>query len=306
MEIYLAHTQGFCAGVARAIEIVETVLKKYGTLLYVFHEIVHNKSVVEHFKTQGVQFIDSLDNVPDGSRLIFSAHGVSPEIIRQAGQKELKVIDATCPLVERIHRRAAQLSDEGADVVLIGHKDHEEVVGTKGYVADKLLHIVEKKDDVAALNIDPAKKVGFVTQTTLSMDDTKEIIGALKEKFANLVSPAASDICYATQNRQDAIKELCKKCNMIVVCGSANSSNSRRLKETAERYDATCILVDNANEFDPAILKDYERVGVSSGASVPQYIVDQVVQKIKERFQVKKIYLSKSPERKIKFSLPKI
>lgn len=306
MEIYLAHTQGFCAGVARAIEIVETVLKKYGTPLYVFHQIVHNKSVVDHFKAQGVEFVDDLSEVPDGARLIFSAHGVSPEIICEADQKDLKVIDATCPLVERIHRRAAKLSGEGIDVVLIGHRDHEEVVGTKGYVASGLLHIIEKKDDIAVLNIDPAKKVGFVTQTTLSLDDTKEVISTLKEKFVNLVSPAASDICYATQNRQDAIKELCKKCDMIVVCGSANSSNSRRLKETAERYGATCVLVDNANEFDPFILRDHEHVGISSGASVPQHIVDQVVQKIKKYFLVKRIYLSKSPEHKIKFSLPKI
>ena len=306
MEIYLAHTQGFCAGVARAIDIVEAVLKKHGTPLFIFHEIVHNKSVVEYFKKSGVNFVDDLKDVPDGARLIFSAHGVSPAVIDEVGRKGLKMIDATCPLVERIHKRASMLSEEGVDVVLIGHKNHEEVVGTQGYVAPELLHVVEAKDDVENLKIDPVKKVGLVTQTTLSLDDTHETISALKAKYVHLVVPPASDICYATQNRQDAVKELCRTCDIIVVCGSSNSSNSRRLKETAEKHGVNCILIDNADELDLIFLEGCERVGVSSGASVPQHIVDSVVEKIKKQFLVKKIYLSKSPEQKIKFSLPKI
>lgn len=306
MEIYLAHTQGFCAGVARAIDIVEAVLKKYGTPLFVYHEIVHNKSVVEHFTESGVTFVDELSRVPDGARLIFSAHGVSPVVINEANQKKLKIIDATCPLVERIHKRASALSQDGVEVVLIGHQKHEEVVGTQGYVTPKLLHVVEKKDDVENLKIDPARKVGFVTQTTLSLDDTKETIATLQEKFINLIVPPISDICYATQNRQDAVKELCKTCDIIVVCGSSNSSNSRRLKETAEKHNVKCILIDNADELDVAILKDHEHIGISSGASVPHHIVDRVVEKIKNNFSVKNIYISKSPEHKIKFALPKI
>lgn len=306
MEIYLAHTQGFCAGVARAIDIVEAVLKKYGTPLFVYHEIVHNKSVVEHFVESGVTFVDQLAGVPDGARLIFSAHGVSPAIIEEASRKNLKIIDATCPLVERIHKRASALSQDGVEVVLIGHQKHEEVVGTQGYVAPELLHIVDKKDDVKNLKINPDKKVGFVTQTTLSLDDTKETIAALKEKFSQLIVPPISDICYATQNRQDAVKELCKTCDIIVVCGSSNSSNSRRLKETAEKHHVKCLLIDNADELDVTALTDHMHVGISSGASVPHYIVDRVVEKIKNRFSVKNIYISKSPEHKIKFALPKI
>ncbi|MCX5680956.1 MAG: 4-hydroxy-3-methylbut-2-enyl diphosphate reductase [Candidatus Omnitrophica bacterium] len=306
MEIYLAHTQGFCAGVARAIEIVDKVLEKYGTPLFIFHEIVHNKSVVDNFEKKGVKFVDSLDEVPDNSRIIFSAHGVSPNITNIAEKKKMHVIDATCPLVERIHRRAFKLSQDGIHVVLIGHQKHEEILGTEGYVDPKLLHIVKNYEDVEGLKIGVHEKISFVTQTTLSLDDTRSIISALKTKYPNLIVPTASDICYATQNRQDAVKDLCKICDIIIVCGSPNSSNSQRLKEAAERHDVKCILIDHADELDIVSLKGYERIGISSGASVPQYIVERVVEKIKKIFLVKKIYVSKSPEQKIKFALPKI
>jgi 4-hydroxy-3-methylbut-2-enyl diphosphate reductase len=306
MEIYLAHTQGFCAGVARAIEIVDRVLEKYGPPLFVFHEIVHNKSVVSRLEKKGVRFVDAIDEVPDGVRLIFSAHGVSPAIVDLASQKKLQVIDATCPLVGRIHRRASELSQKGIDVVLIGHKNHQEIIGTQGYVDSSLFHIVQDQNDARKLTINAEKKVGFVTQTTLSLDDTQSIIEVLKGKYPHLIVPASSDICYATQNRQDAVKELCKKCDLIIVCGSPNSSNSKRLKETAEKYHIPSILIDRADELTMDFLKGILRVGISSGASVPGYIVDDVVEKIKTHFSISNIYVSESPEKKIKFSLPKI
>jgi len=306
MEIYLAHTQGFCAGVARAIEIVDRVLEKYGPPLFVFHEIVHNKSVVSRFEKKGVHFVDMIEDVPDGVRLIFSAHGVSPATVDLANKKKLQIIDATCPLVGRIHRRALEFSQKGIDVVLVGHKTHQEVIGTQGYVDPSLLHIVEDKEDAQGLRISADKKVGFVTQTTLSLDDTQSIVEVLQEKYPHLIVPASSDICYATQNRQDAVKELCKKCDLIIVCGSPNSSNSQRLKETAEKYKIPSILIDRADELTMDCLKDVSRVGISSGASVPGYIVDDVVEKIKAHFSVSNIYASESPERNIKFSLPKV
>jgi 4-hydroxy-3-methylbut-2-enyl diphosphate reductase len=306
MEIYLAHTQGFCAGVARAIEIVDRVLEKYGPPLYVFHEIVHNKSVVANFEKKGVRFIDALEDAPDGARLIFSAHGVSPAIVTMARQKKLQVIDATCPLVGRIHLRALELSKEGIDVVLIGHKNHQEVIGTQGYVDPLRLHIIYDQESARDLKVPVEKKIGFVTQTTLSLDDTRSIVATLKERYPHLIVPSSSDICYATQNRQDAVKELCQRCDLIIVCGSVNSSNSQRLKETAEKYKIPAILIDKADELNLEALKGVKRVGISSGASVPKYIVEDVIAKIKEHFSISKIYVSESPEKNIKFSLPKI
>jgi len=306
MEIYLAHTQGFCAGVARAIEIVDRMLEKYGSPLFIYHEIVHNKSVVSSFEKKGVHFVDDLANVPDGARLIFSAHGVSPATVILAKQKNLKIVDATCPLVARIHARALKLSNQGIDVVLIGHKNHQEVIGTQGYVDPAHLHIIENQEDVKNFKIDPKKKIGFVTQTTLSLDDTRLIVDALKKKYKNLILPTANDICYATQNRQDAVKELCKVCDVMIICGSPNSSNSQRLKETAEKYKIPSILIDKADELNIEILRNVNCVGISSGASVPQYIVEDVVKKLKENFHVTKVHASESPERKIRFSLPEI
>lgn len=306
MEIYLAHTQGFCAGVARAIEIVDRVLEKYGPPLFIFHEIVHNKSVVNRLEKKGVRFVDSLEEVPDGVRLIFSAHGVSPAVVERSRQKNLLVIDATCPLVDRIHKRALEFSRQGIPVVLIGHKHHQEVVGTQGYVDPKFLHIVQGLLDAEQLEVPADQKVGFVTQTTLSLDDTQSIVDVLKRKYPHLVVPASSDICYATQNRQDAVKALCKKCDLIIVCGSPNSSNSQRLKETAEKHKIPSVLIDKADELPLSSLEGVSRVGISSGASVPGYIVDDVVEKLKAHFSIHNIYVSESPEKRIKFSLPQI
>jgi len=306
MEIYLAQTQGFCAGVSRAIEIVDRVLEKYGPPFFIFHEIVHNKSVVRHFEKKGVRFVDALEDIPDGARIIFSAHGVSPETVKLAESKKLQVVDATCPLVARIHQRASELSRQGIDVVLIGHKNHQEVIGTQGYVDPGRLHIIEKNTDVEALDVSPEKKIGFVTQTTLSLDDTREIVDALKTKYKNLIILATDDICYATQNRQDAIKDLCKTCDVIIVCGSPNSSNSQRLKEAAEKYKIQSILIDTADELDIGLFKEALRVGVSSGASVPRHLVEDVVLKLGKNFSVSHIYAPESPEKDIKFSLPEI
>ena len=306
MEIYLAHTQGFCAGVARAITIVDQALAKYGPPLFVYHEIVHNKSVVNDFQAQGVTFIDTLNDVPEGALVIFSAHGVSPAIIAEAKEKKIRFIDATCPLVGRIHRRAEELSQKGIPVVLIGHRKHEEVVGTQGYVDPRLLHIVEKESDIKDLSIAVDQHVGFVTQTTLSMDDTRSIVQALRARYPFLVMPASSDICYATQNRQDAVKELCEVCDIVIICGSSNSSNSQRLRETAQKHNVKSILIDKADELDIALLDNVRCVGISSGASVPEYIVTGVIDKIKKYCQVSNIYRSESPERKLTFSLPEI
>jgi len=306
MEIYLAHTQGFCAGVSRAITIVDQALKKYGPPLFVYHEIVHNKSVVSDFKSKGVTFVDTLEGVPQGARLIFSAHGVSPSVIKEAQKKNIQFIDATCPLVGRIHRRAEEFSKKGTHVVLIGHRKHEEVVGTQGYVANDLLHVVEKEKDIESLSLPTDTPVGFVTQTTLSKDDTQSIVEALHKKYPALIMPVASDICYATQNRQDAVKELCKACDIIIICGSPNSSNSQRLRETAQKHNVESILIDKADELNIALLDHVRRVGISSGASVPEYIVAGVIEKITRCCQVSKVHRSESPEKELTFSLPKI
>jgi len=306
MEIYLAHTQGFCAGVARAIEIVDKVLKKYGTPLFIFHEIVHNTAVVANFKKQGVEFVDQIDEVPDGARLIFSAHGVAPLVIARAKEKKLHFIDATCPLVGTVHRHALKLSSEGTDVVLIGHKKHQEIIGTQGYVDPRLLHVVEKIEDVEKLQIDPDKDVGCVTQTTLSQDDTARIVERLHEKFPKLVMQKGDDICYATQSRQDAVKELCKICDIVIICGSSNSSNSNRLKEPAQKQGVQSLLIDNAQDLDLNKLNGKRKIGISSGASVPYNIVHETVSRIQKHFSVEEVYSYPTPEAKIVFPLPEI
>ncbi len=306
MQIFLARTQGFCAGVARAITIVERALAAYGTPLYVFHEIVHNTSVVNDLKSRGVIFINDIRDVPDHSRIIFSAHGISPAILEQAKQKSLHTIDATCPLVTKVHQEAAKFSNENIDVILIGHKGHEEVTGTAGHVNPGLLHIVSNADDIAKLDIPPHKKVAFITQTTLSVDDTRELILKLRAKFPRLTGPLRDDICYATQNRQDAIKELARLCDIIVIAGSANSSNSNRLREKGEQLGVTSIIVDNADELDLKLLTEKTNVGLSSGASVPRHLVDEIIAKIKNAFPGTSVTTFDNPEETIVFPLPRI
>jgi 4-hydroxy-3-methylbut-2-enyl diphosphate reductase len=306
MQIFLARTQGFCAGVARAIDIVQSALKKYGTPLYVYHEIVHNTSVVNRFKAEGVVFVDDINLVPENSRIIFSAHGVPPSVIATAKAKNLRSIDATCPLVTKVHNKAIQFSDNNIDVVLIGHKGHEEVIGTSGHVKEDLLHIVQNTDDIDKLNIPRHKAVAFITQTTLSVDDTRELILKLRAAFPRLTGPIKDDICYATQNRQDAVKELAQLCDIIIICGSPNSSNSNRLRELGEQLGVPSHIVDNAEGLDMSILDDKERVGISSGASVPRHLVDGIVDKIRSRHPNARITTFDNPEGKVAFPIPKI
>ena len=306
MEIYLAHTQGFCAGVSRAMEVVERALTKYGTPLYVFHEIVHNTAVVNDFKKRGVTFVEDLEAIPDRSRVIFSAHGVSPSVIKRAQEKKLQYIDATCPLVTKVHTEALSFSTKGIETVLIGHRNHQEIIGTLGYVLTPLLHIVENEEDIDRLTIDPAKPVGYLTQTTLSVTDTAKLIERLRSKFPKLINPPKEDICYATQNRQDAVRDLAKLCDMIVICGSPNSSNSNRLRETAKSEGIPSYIVDAAQDFDITLLEGKNSVGISSGASVPRYIVDDLISKIKKIYRDAKIHSFPSLERSIVFPIPKI
>ena len=304
MEIYLARTQGFCAGVAFAVDIVEMALKRYGPPLYVYHEIVHNTYVVSDFRARGVVFIEDLDEVPEGGRIVFSAHGVPPEIVQKAKDKKLRFVDATCPLVTKVHNEAVKFSKKEYEIVLIGHKGHQELIGTSGYVKPDLLHIIEKEADIEELDIDPQMEVSYLTQTTLSVDETKAIIEKLKLKFPKLIAPPRSDICYATQNRQDSVKELAKLCDFIIICGSPNSSNSNRLRETGENEGVPSYIIDRASEFDVSVLKGKHKVGISSGASVPRLIVDELISLIKSEYPETQVHTFDNPEKNIVFKLP--
>jgi len=304
MEIYLARTQGFCAGVASAVDIVDMALEQYGPPLYVYHEIVHNTFVVNDFRKRGVIFVEDIEEVPEGARIIFSAHGIPPEVINKAKRRKLKFLDATCPLVTKVHNEAVKFSNRDYETVLVGHKGHQELIGTSGYVNPQLLHIIEDEEDVDELDIDPQKQVAYLTQTTLSVDETKGIIAKLKKKFPKLIAPPRSDICYATQNRQDAVKELAKFCDIIIICGSPNSSNSNRLRETGENEGVPSYIVDFAKEFDLALLEDKRKIGISSGASVPRLIVDELIERIKQLYPNTKIHTFDNPEKNIVFKLP--
>lgn len=306
MEIFLAKTQGFCAGVASAVEIVEKALEKYGAPLYVYHEIVHNTYVVADFKKRGVVFVESIEEVPSGARIIFSAHGIPPYVIEEAKTRGLKFVDATCPLVTKVHKEAIKFSEKDYEIVLIGHKGHQELTGTAGYVESELLHIIETEQDVDKLNISPEQEVAYLTQTTLSVDETDGIIKKLKEKFPRLIAPLRADICYATQNRQDSVKDLAKICDMIIICGSPNSSNSNRLRETGANQGVESYIIDRAEEFDVKKLKGKKKVGISSGASVPRWIVDELVDKIKLSCPDAIVHSFDNPEKNIVFPLPAI
>ncbi|MFA5060183.1 MAG: 4-hydroxy-3-methylbut-2-enyl diphosphate reductase [Candidatus Omnitrophota bacterium] len=306
MEIFLAKTQGFCAGVSFAIDIVEEALQKYGAPLYVYHEIVHNTYVVESFRGKGVIFVEDIDSVPQGARIIFSAHGVPPSVVQKAKARGLNFVDATCPLVTKVHHEAVKFSQLNYETVLIGHRGHQELIGTSGHVNPKLLHVVENEHDIDNLKIDPNKEVAYITQTTLSVDDTEVMIAKLRQKFPNLIGPPRSDLCYATQNRQDAVKELAKICDLIIICGSPNSSNSNRLRETGEKAGCQSFIIDNANELDLNILSGQRKIGISSGASVPRLIVDELISRIKNKYPKTVVHEFENPEKNIAFALPKI
>lgn len=304
MEIYLARTQGFCAGVSFAIAIVDRALEKYGAPLYVYHEIVHNTFVVNDFKNRGVIFVEKVSDVPKGERIIFSAHGIPPCVIEQVKERNLQYIDATCPLVTKVHNEAVKFSKLQYEIILIGHKGHQELIGTSGYVDSKLLHVVEHEKDITDLDIPDNKKVAYLTQTTLSIDETRDITDKLKERFPFLIAPPRADICYATQNRQDAVKELTQICDLIIICGSSNSSNSNRLRETGENAGIKSFLIDKADELDMRHLNVNQKIGISSGASVPRCIVDELVKKIQMQYPNSRVHKFENPEKNIVFQLP--
>jgi 4-hydroxy-3-methylbut-2-en-1-yl diphosphate reductase len=285
MKLLLANPRGFCAGVDRAIEIVEKALDLIGPPIYVRHEVVHNRFVVERLRERGAIFVDSLDDIPDGQTVIFSAHGVAQEVKSEAEARELRVFDATCPLVTKVHMEVMRHCKNGDSVVLIGHKGHPEVEGTMGqYLCPQMegeIVLIETPEDVAKLKIRNPDKIGYVTQTTLSIDDTAAVIAALRERFPNITGQKKDDICYATQNRQDAVKQLARDCDLILVVGSTNSSNSNRLRELAEKQGRSSYLIDGPDDIDPAWLSGVGTIGVTAGASAPEVVVSGVVERLR-------------------------
>ncbi len=281
MKVLLANPRGSCAGVVRAVEIVERALDKFGSPVYVRHEIVHNRTVIENLKNKGAVFIDELEEIPDGAVTIFSAHGVSQEVENDAKERGLPVIDATCPLVDKVHRAAQRYSEAGFDVVLIGHRDHPEVVGTMGRISGPV-HLVSSEDDVARLEIRNPDKLAYSVQTTLSVDDTREIIVALKARFPEATGSEFRDICYATQNRQMAVRDLCNTVDLLLVIGSPNSSNTNRLRELGEKMGVPSRLVEGAASVNPAWFEGIETVGITAGASAPEPLIQKLVERLRE------------------------
>ncbi len=285
MEIVLANPRGFCAGVDRAIAIVNRALECFNPPIYVRHEVVHNKFVVDDLRQRGAIFVEELDEVPDDNIVIFSGHGVSKAVQQEATRRGLKVFDATCPLVTKVHIEVTKYAREGIDAILIGHEGHPEVEGTMGQY-DSLkggkIYLVEDEVDVAALQVQDPERIAFVTQTTLSIDDTAKVIDALRNKFPNIQGPRKDDICYATQNRQDAVRDLAQQCDVVLVVGSPNSSNSNRLRELAERMGKQAYLVDNAEQLQLAWFDTHTKVGVTAGASAPEILIRQVIQRLQD------------------------
>jgi 4-hydroxy-3-methylbut-2-enyl diphosphate reductase len=279
MKIHLANPRGFCAGVDRAIEIVNRAIELFGAPIYVKHEVVHNKFVVDRLRAKGAVFIEDLADVPDGATLIFSAHGVSQAVRKEAAERGLRVFDATCPLVTKVHMEVARCARRGHECVLIGHRGHPEVEGTMGQYdcPQGGIYLVESVEDVASLQVRHPERLHYVTQTTLSVDDTRAIIEALRERFPSIEGPRKDDICYATQNRQDAVRDLSGYCTLVLVVGSRTSSNSNRLRELAEKGGAKSFLIDDASEIRPEWLQGVEHVGVTAGASAPEVLVQEVI-----------------------------
>ena len=290
IKIYLAGPRGFCAGVDRAILMVEEALKKYGNPVYVRHEIVHNKYVVEDLKEKGAIFIDELNEIEDLSRpVIFSAHGVPKSVPDEAKNLKLLYFDATCPLVSKIHREVENFEKQNLPIILIGHRNHPEVIGTMGQIKSSI-HLVENEKDVELLKLDNNKKIAYVTQTTLSVDETKEIIKAIKKKFNDVIEPRKNDICYATTNRQDAVKKIASNCEVFFVIGAYNSSNSIRLVEVAKKYGARkSILLENIEQFDEKIFKNINSIGLTASASAPEILVQNFIELLEKKFDVELI-----------------
>lgn len=307
MQVQLANPRGFCAGVDRAIAIVDRAIELFGAPIYVRHEVVHNRYVVENLRQKGAVFVEELSEVPDGATLIFSAHGVSQAVRREAEQRGLKVYDATCPLVTKVHLEVARHARDGREVILIGHAGHPEVEGTMGQydsTAGGSIYLVENRDDVATLTVNNPDELAYVTQTTLSMDDAREIIDALRQRFPKIVGPKKDDICYATQNRQDAVRQLAESCDLVLVVGSPNSSNSNRLRELASRLNKPAYLIDSAEDLEKNWFDGVTKVGITAGASAPEILVKAVIEKL-QQWGVEQVEEGKGQQEEVIFPLPK-
>ena len=302
-DVLLAKPRGFCAGVDRAIAIVERALAQYGAPIYVRHEVVHNKYVVEDLRGKGAVFVEHLDEVPSGATVVFSAHGVPKSVREAARARGLLVFDATCPLVTKVHMEVLRMHEQGREIVMIGHAGHPEVEGTMGQV-DARIHLVQSIDDVAALQVASPDNLAYVTQTTLSVDDAEAIVDALKRRFPSITGPKKDDICYATQNRQDAVKVLAPKVDVVIVVGSPNSSNSNRLREVAQNRGTPAYMIDAADQLDPAWIAGAARVGVTAGASAPEALVREVIAHLSALGATRVVELAGAEERVV-FSLPK-
>lgn len=302
-EIFLAQPRGFCAGVDRAIDIVERALVQFGAPIYVRHEIVHNAYVVDDLRKKGAIFIEELADVPAGNTVIFSAHGVSKAVRTEAAARDLKIFDATCPLVTKVHVEVDKMRREGREIIMIGHDGHPEVEGTMGQVQQGM-YLVETPEDVENLQVSNPDLLAYVTQTTLSIDDTADVIAALKRKFPAIVEPKKGDICYATTNRQEAVKFMAPQVDVVIVVGSPNSSNSNRLREVAEKMNTAAYMIDNASQIDPAWLEGKSRIGVTAGASAPEVLVQAVIDRLKE-CGAKSVRTLPGVEENVTFPLPK-
>ncbi len=285
IRVVLAQPRGFCAGVERAIEIVERAIEKYGPPIYVRHEIVHNRHVVERLRAKGARFVDEIDEIPPGAVTIFSAHGVASAIETRAGERGLPVIDATCPLVSKVHIEGQRYANQGREIILIGHAGHPEIEGTMGRITGKV-HLISRPEEVAKLCVTNPAKLAFITQTTLSVDDTRAVIEALKARFPSIVGPDTKDICYATQNRQRATLELAKIVDVVLVVGAPNSSNSNRLREIAAEFGVPSYLIEDANALNPAWLDGVSAVGITAGASAPDELVEELVERLGEMDEI--------------------
>ncbi|HEY9091065.1 4-hydroxy-3-methylbut-2-enyl diphosphate reductase [Parasphingorhabdus sp.] len=304
ISLLVAAPRGFCAGVDRAIKIVELAIKKYGAPVYVRHEIVHNRYVVDELKNQGAIFVEELDEVPDGVPVVFSAHGVPKAVPHKAEERGLEYLDATCPLVSKVHRQAERQVEAGRHIIFVGHNNHPEVIGTFGQVDEGMMTLVETLDDVAALAPADPDMLAFLTQTTLSVDDTRAIVEALQARFPNIVGPKGEDICYATSNRQDAVKDIAKSCDLMLVIGAPNSSNSLRLVEVAQREGTTGYLIQRASEIDFNWMEGVKTLGLTAGASAPEILVREVVTHLQERYDVEEQKIEAAEERMV-FKLPR-
>ena len=302
IRVVLAQPRGFCAGVERAIEIVERALEKYGPPIYVRHEIVHNRHVVERLRAKGARFVDEIDEIPPGAVTIFSAHGVASAIETRAGERGLPVIDATCPLVSKVHIEGQRYANQGREIILIGHAGHPEIEGTMGRITGKV-HLISRPEEVAKLQVGNPDKLAFITQTTLSVDDTRAVIEALKARFPSIVGPDTKDICYATQNRQRATLELAKIVDIVLVVGAPNSSNSNRLREIAAEFGVPSYLIEDAKALDPRWLSGVSAVGITAGASAPDELVEQLVERLRELDEIEIERLSGVTEN-VRFRMP--